>query len=48
MPQCQARSMIMMHLRRKYFLKKARYFIEKPIENEEILRRINTVIANTN
>jgi DNA-binding response OmpR family regulator len=25
-----------------------RYFIAKPIENEEILRRINTVIANTN
>ncbi len=26
----------------------ARYFIAKPIENEEILERINTVIANTN
>jgi len=25
-----------------------RYFIAKPIENEEILKRINTVIANTN
>jgi len=25
-----------------------RYFIAKPIENEEILTRINTVIANTN
>jgi DNA-binding response OmpR family regulator len=25
-----------------------RYFIAKPIENEEILRRINTIIANTN
>jgi DNA-binding response OmpR family regulator len=24
-----------------------RYFIAKPIENEEILKRINTVIANT-
>jgi len=25
-----------------------RYFIAKPIENEEILKRINTVIATTN
>src|SRR5215472_2719280 len=25
-----------------------RYFIAKPIENEDILKRINTVIANTN
>ena len=25
-----------------------RYFIAKPIENEDILTRINTVIANTN
>jgi DNA-binding response OmpR family regulator len=25
-----------------------RYFIAKPIENDEILKRINTVIANTN
>jgi len=25
-----------------------RYFIAKPIENEEILKRINTVLANTN
>jgi len=25
-----------------------RYFIAKPIENKEILKRINTVIANTN
>jgi two-component system, OmpR family, response regulator ChvI len=25
-----------------------RYFIAKPIENEEILKRINTIIANTN
>jgi two-component system, OmpR family, response regulator ChvI len=25
-----------------------RYIIAKPIENEEILKRINTVIANTN
>jgi DNA-binding response OmpR family regulator len=25
-----------------------RYFIAKPIENEEILKRINTVIGNTN
>ena len=25
-----------------------RYFIAKPIENEEILTRIRTVIANTN
>ena len=25
-----------------------RYFIAKPIENEEILTRINTVIGNTN
>jgi DNA-binding response OmpR family regulator len=25
-----------------------RYFIAKPIDNEEILKRINTVIANTN
>ena len=25
-----------------------RYFIGKPIENEEILTRINTVIGNTN
>ena len=25
-----------------------RYFISKPIENEDILKRINSVIANTN
>jgi FixJ family two-component response regulator len=25
-----------------------RYFIAKPVENEDILKRINTVIANTN
>jgi hypothetical protein len=25
-----------------------RYFITKPIENEDILKRINTVIAYTN
>src|SRR5215469_8595604 len=25
-----------------------RYFIAKPIENEEILKRINTVLGNTN
>ena len=25
-----------------------RYFIAKPVENEDILKRINTVLANTN
>jgi CheY-like chemotaxis protein len=25
-----------------------RYFIAKPIENQDILKRINTIIANTN
>jgi len=25
-----------------------RYFIAKPIENEEILRRINTIVASGN